>query len=464
MTSFEGHPCAILLEGGDVTELLVGSESPCPQAGNVYLGRVQDIVPGLQAAFVEIGLKRTGFLPLQEPRVDKPPPRAGDLIWVRIMRPPQGQKGARLTREIALPGQGVVFLPEGKGVSFSRHLAGVKQRKTLESTVLDILHDGEGAVLRTAAVGLGKEKLVQELETLRAVWLELCSERERDSAPRLVWDESSLARNVARHWLMKRANEVWFESEEKRVEASAIFGAPVFSGHLSVHVSDGEPSLVYRFGLRKALSRCRLRRLWLPSGGGLVFDQTEALTAVDVNSGRFSGKRAFQELALKVNLEAAREVARQVRLRGIAGIIVVDFIDLESVEDRQKLHECLEKAFERDSAKIRILPMSEIGLVQITRQRVAPGLGVPQDHVCADCLGTGRSHGEAYSLEQIHDAVWSAIQSSSSGVLTIYALPALAEALFSSGLMAGFQKQTDVAVGVQEKEDLDGLSFRIEHR
>lgn len=461
-STLEGVECALLLRDGVLEDLSMASADDEAGAGDIHVGRVQDVVPGLAAAFVEVGLARTGFLPLEEDRVPSKPLRKGDLILVRISRKSEGDKGARLTREIAIPGRSIVLIPQGNEIVLSKKINGQEVREQLKKCLQEDVPDGYGVVVRTVAESLPVEELLRELRGLLHTHEHLEALLAEDPTPRRLHQVSSLRLRVMRDWMGLKASEIWVETlaEKKAViEALATGG---LENKVSVTLPEGGGSLRRRFRLEKELDRLRQRSLWLPSGGSIVLDQTEAMTVIDVNSGKYSGRKKGKSLALKVNLEAATLLAKQIRLRGVGGIIVIDFIDMGDPAERKAVNERMNALFADDSVRTRILPMSGIGLVQMTRQRSPGALGPLESTRCNPCKGTGKRALYAGVFERIEDDVWTLVNGREGvSALLIEARSDIARAIRASGQLSELEKATGAKIDLVDGDEFKGQPFRV---
>ncbi len=391
-----------VVEDGVVVEHYVARSEESSLIGNVYLGRVQNVLPSMEAAFVDIGRGRNAVLYSGEvdweaasegaapgPRRIELALKTGDSVLVQVTKDPIGHKGARLTSQISLPGRYLVYVPGGSMNGISRKLPDT-ERTRLKTILKEILPESAGVIVRTAAEGATEEQLTTDVQRLQAQWDALSTQVEGAQAPELLHSEPDL--------LVKIVRDVFNEDFLKLIIAGANAKstieryleqvAPDLIARIEEYPSDNDPFVEYRVneGIAKALDR----KVWLPSGGSLVIDRTEAMTVVDVNTGKFVGSGGnLEETVTKNNLEAAEEIVRQLRLRDIGGIIVVDFIDmvLESNRDMvlQRLMECLS----RDRTKHQVAEVTSLGLVQMTRKKLGLGLLETFSEACDVCQGRG---------------------------------------------------------------------------
>ena len=403
-----------LLENGALAEIYLERAGTPGIVGNIYRGRISNVLPGMQSAFVDIGLERDAFLcvtdvlpphedpvggmedarPALGPTARRGPAvetllRENQEILVQVLKEGIGGKGPRVTAQISLPGRCLVFLPGSPHRAVSRRIEAQEEKERLLSLVASIPGEG-GFIVRTAAQGAPEGRLEGEAARLRAVWEKLRENTTRATVPSCAHAENDLILKVLRDFLTPEIDRVLVDREDacRRCREVAEHLEPDLS-HRIEHYMGTEP-IFEAFGVEKDLARALRRRLWLPSGGYIVIHPTEALVAIDVNTGKYLGTTRFEETALCTNLEAVREIVRQIRLRDLGGILVIDFIDLEEEGSRKKLATALEAELKKDRAKSRVLQISDFGLVEITRQRSRRSLESFLCRPCPVCHGSGR--------------------------------------------------------------------------
>jgi ribonuclease G len=379
--------------------------------GNIILGRVQRVLPGMQAAFVDVGLDRAGFLGAREARclADLPgfeeerTPRIGDCvhegeeILVQVVKDPIGDKGARLSANVTIPGRLAVLVPNQPGVALSRRIEGEEERARMmalgEAMIReggDRLVPGAGYILRTAATDASLTDLKEDAERLAEAWRPVLDKRRQATAPATLYHDLDPVERTLRD--MVRADTVRVLIDDAAsVEAARAYcrrAMPDAEGRIALF--DGPGQLFDLYDLEDEIDRLTSPRVPLPSGGWITIESTEALTAVDVNSGSFTASTGLEETSVKVNLEAADEIGRQVRLRGIGGLVVVDFIHLAEPDNVAKVIAVLGESLSKDHTPTQISPMSEFGLVEITRKRVRDPLFKLMSECCRSCSGHGR--------------------------------------------------------------------------
>jgi ribonuclease G len=395
-----------VLEDGVVVEVYLGRPSHSSVAGNVYKGTVDNVLPGMEASFVDVGLEKNGFLYVDEivvPELEGKPRHGrriqelierGQEVLVQAVKDPMGTKGARLTTEISLPGRFLVFVPFGDGIGVSRRLDD-EERERLKGICRELELPEGGLIVRTAAEGASREELEGDLALLQKLWSTIQGRAKRAEAPALVYQESELALRIIRDLFIRDFERVVVDHDRtyRRIVGYLKRTSPELAARVELYT--GKEPLMERFGVDEAVRSTLNRRVDLPSGGYLIFDYAEAFTVVDVNTGRFVGSRGrgsgarLEDTITKNNLEAVGEVVRQLRLRDIGGIIVIDFIDMANPKNRQLVEGALERELERDRTKTYVVEISPLGLVEMTRQNVTDGPREILTDVCQTCKGDG---------------------------------------------------------------------------
>ena len=412
-----------LVEEGRLAEFFVERHSQADPTGNIYKGRVTRVLPGLGAAFVEIGLSRPGYLFVEEvsdryddyfnfwlkeqeespkdPEIPEIPSRRlppapiedllreGQEVVVQVFRGPMGDKGARLTTNISLPGYYLVFMPNFAHLGVSRRITEEEERARLKGILEELKTPEGGLIARTASAGQSKERLAKERDHLLSLWQGIKKKKKKAPPPALLHQDYEAARRVVREVFGPEINRIVVDNPAAYEQIVQFLESlnPFYRSQVELY--DASESIFSHFNLEIDWKKLISPRVWLKSGGYLLFDTTEALTSIDVNTGKFVGRHQFQDTILKTNLEAVREIARQLRLRNIGGLIVVDFIDLEKPAHREQVHQALVEACKRDRAKTSILPMSSLGLVEMTRKRLRESLYQAATELCGCCGGLG---------------------------------------------------------------------------
>ena len=372
--------------------------------GNIYLGKVQNVLPGMEAAFVDIATPKNAVLYRGDVQFDKedvveqgPEPRIeqvlkrGQLILCQVTKNPIGEKGARLTQEVSLPGRFVVLIPDSKTYGISKRLP-EGERRRLRNVLDRIKPEEHGLIVRTAAENATEHELTTDMKQLVERWEKIKQQAEKASSPTLLYREPSLAVRVIREEFSSDYRGIVIDDRSLFEEVRDYIGDfnPDFVDRIEYWDEEDQGFPLFEQHrvveqLRKALDR----KVWLPSGGSLVIEHTEALTVIDVNTGKNVGKTNLEETVLGNNLEAAEEIAHQLRLRDIGGIIVIDFIDMEVKENRRKVVEAFRRALSRDKTRTQVFDISELGLVQMTRKRIGEGLLTAFADTCQPCHGRG---------------------------------------------------------------------------
>jgi ribonuclease G len=394
-----------VLEDGVVGEVYLERPGRRSIAGNVYKGIVDNVLPGMEASFVDIGLAKNGFLYVDEIVVPELEGRKhgrriqelverGQEVLVQAVKDPMGTKGARLTTEISLPGRFLVFVPFGDGIGVSRRLED-EERERLKAICKELELPEGGLIVRTAAEGASKEELEGDLALLQKLWSTIRGRGNRAEAPALVYQESELPLRIVRDLFIRDFQRVVVDHDRtyRRIVGYLRRTSPELAARVELY-GDKEP-LMERYGVDEAVRSTLGRRVDLPSGGYLIFDYAEAFTVIDVNTGRFVGSRGrtsqgrLEDTITKNNLEAVKEVVRQLRLRDIGGIIVIDFIDMANPKNRHLVEEALNHELQRDRTKTYVVEISPLGLVEMTRQNVTDGPREILTDRCPTCKGDG---------------------------------------------------------------------------
>jgi ribonuclease G len=393
-----------LLEEGRLEEVYFETEETQPLVGNIIKGKVTRVLPGMQAAFVDIGLERAGFLyagefPLSGEESDAPHRgevpdirklvREGDEITVQVIKAPIGTKGARLTADITLPGRYLVLSPRNRVFGVSRRIRLAQERHRLRKIIQKIAPEDMGLIARTVTEGTSEAELKGDLEYLLRVWKVIEEREKRNPPPAVLYEEPSLAIRIIRDHFTEKYSKIITDhpQEYKKIQGFLKSIAPHRTDDLVLY--EGPRPMLEVYGVEKGIREALKPVVTLPSGGTIVIEETEALTSIDVNTRSFVGTKDLEETVLMTNLEAAREIARQIRLRNIGGMIIVDFIDMDLPRNRQKVFSTLKEALRQDRAKVTIQRISELGLVEITRQRLYESLTRTLGNPCPHCRGRG---------------------------------------------------------------------------
>jgi ribonuclease G len=418
------------LENGVVAELFIERRLEQNVVGNIYKGRVVRVLPGMQAAFIDIGLERTAFLHASDVVKDlsrlsegeaqseaeeidedameetsyrhKKKPRLnrsdrfienllqeGKDILVQVEKEPMGTKGARLTSHLSLPGRYLVYMPTVEHIGVSRRIEDAAERSRLKQIIEGLHTQSGGYIIRTVAEGVDQRELKADADYLADLWKTIEKKGAQAKAPSLVHQELDVLLRVIRDHFTDDIDRLVIDSPDamKRVKDFVSSFMPHAKNKVQLY-NGGEP-IFDAFGIEIEITRALGQKVWLKSGGYIIIEQTEALTAIDVNTGRFVGRRNVEDTILKTNLEAVKEIVYQLRLRNIGGIIILDFIDMERPANRQKVFSALKEALKSDRARTTITKISELGLVEMTRARTREDLRQLLTNACPDCEGKG---------------------------------------------------------------------------
>ena len=412
-----------LVEDGFLGELYIERKRERGVAGNIYKGRVERVLPGMQAAFVNIGAEKSAYLHVSDVRGtpddlkrllsgdhsksdDEDEEEAdrrrasggariedllkeGQEIVVQITKEPISTKGARTTRYVSLPGRHLVFMPTVDHVGISRRISSDRERRRLRDIVDSMRPTGSGFIVRTVAEGVSEKELKADMEFLIKLWNEVVKRSESGRCPALIYSDLDLLLRTVRDLFTPDVEKLIIDSRSEYDRVKKFIGAfmPDFSGQIELY--DGAEPIFDGYGIEIEIDRALERKVWLKSGGYLIVDEMEALTAIDVNTGRFVGKSSLEDTITKTNLEACREVAEQLRIRSIGGMIVVDFIDMDRANNREKVTRAFNDHLRRDRAKAAVTRISELGLIEMTRKRTRESLLHTLTEPCTACEGKG---------------------------------------------------------------------------
>ncbi|MCF8075108.1 MAG: Rne/Rng family ribonuclease [Desulfotignum sp.] len=422
-----------LLENGTIVEVFIEREDETSIAGNIYKGRVQRVLPGMQAAFVDIGFEQAAFIYVddvldteshkmftkfeqdQDLETDndpededglsmdkqtwKPAPSSdniiedllfeGQEILVQVSKSAIGSKGPRVTTHISLAGRYMVLMPTVDHIGISKRIETEAERTRLRELLLSIRKNSFGYILRTQSLGVTADTIKKEKEFLTKTWEEIQNKNQITSAPSLVYKDLTVTFRAVRDLLANEADKLIIDSPVEYERVQQFLRKLLPDVNLSVVLYQGREPIFEAYNIEGDVARALKKKVWLKSGGYIVIEQTEALVAIDVNTGRYVGKHNFDETILKTNLEAVKEIAYQTRLRNIGGIIIIDFIDMKKESHKEKVMTLLTEAMKKDKSQTNILPLTELGLVQMTRKRTRRNLTRTLCEPCFYCNGTG---------------------------------------------------------------------------
>ena len=402
-----------LLEDRVLAELYIERARDRGIVGNIYKGKVVKVLPGMQAAFVDIGLEKASFLYVSDvhggmdyyeemgfhtdemPAYFPQPSQIEDLlsegqeILVQVSKEPLGTKGTRITSHVTLPGRYLVFMPTVDHIGVSRRIKDERERRRLREIVQAIKPPSGGFIVRTASEGADPDEIRNDMDFLVSLWNNVQKKRETSSAPSLIYSDLTMLLRVIRDILSPQVNRIVIDSKEEHENIIVFINTYMPKLKYEITLYEKEEPIFDAYGIEMEIDKILGRKIWLKSGGYIVIDISEALVAIDVNTGRYVGKRNVADTILKTNLEAAKEIAYQLRLRNIGGIIIIDFIDMEREGDREKVYQALEEAIRKDRQKINIFKISELGLVEMTRKRTRENISRVLGESCPYCEGAG---------------------------------------------------------------------------
>ncbi len=476
-----------ILENGKLVEIFVERPDNERMVGDIYKGRVRRVVKGMQAAFINIGFEQDAFLhfsdmgsevnqlfaDIDEELIEEKKGgkdidpadllRNGQEIVVQIIKEPISSKGPRVTTEITLPGRFMVLVPNQERVGVSRKIASVRERRRLRSVARKMRPKGFGLIIRTVAEGKDEKTLQQDLQKLLKTWNKVQAEIKRSKPPKLIFKDLGMASSVIRDLFTSDVDKVVVDSRKMYREITRYLKEVGSDLVNRVEYFKSKAPIFDVYKVEEELKRSLERKVWLKNGGYIIIEQTEALTAIDVNSGRYFGKKDHERNSLKINLEAAREIARQLRLRDIGGLIVIDFIDMEKEENKQKVMNELRKEFAHDRAITRMEEMSRFGLVEMTRQRIRPSLIYNITEPCPLCNGTGLIPTHGTVLASIERAIRRYIASDYDRRVIIRAHPDMVEYLNNKRISRRMRLMWKYWIKIDTEEDptLKPYEFRL---
>jgi len=484
-----------ILEEGTLAEIFIERESSRGVIGNIYKGRVSKVLPGMQSAFVRIGLERDAFLYVsdispgydayeglvdldeveggqeirdesqragREDKIEKLL-KEGQELLVQVTKEPIGTKGPRITSYVTLPGRFLVLMPQVDNVGVSRKIDDARERTRLRRIVDKVRPKGMGFIVRTVAEACDENELEADALWLLSQWDEIRGKAETVTAPAEVRPELSIVPKMIRDLLTASVQKIVIDDDAAYKQAVDLVKRlqPAILDRIQRYAG-GEP-IFDSYGVQAELDKALRSRVWLRSGGSIVINQTEALVAIDVNTGKFVGKRNLEDTVLKTNLEAATEIVRQLRLRDLGGIIVVDFIDMEERKSKRKLIEAFEKELRRDRARTKVLQISDFGLVEITRQRTKKSLERILCRTCPYCTGTGRIKTDITMVLEIRRELEKIASSLSGKRLVLRANPDVAHQLEVDGrkLVDGIRGLSGADITIRADATLHHEQFEI---
>ena len=448
-------------------EQLVGFELERPShshlVGNIYSGKVQNVLPGMQAAFVDIGFKKNAFLYIGDgmpPDVMKSFPQQsrihiGQVLPVQVVKDAIGMKGPRVTTHLSIPGRNIVLMPTARYIGMSRRITDENERKRLKDIAEEVCPEGMGLIIRTAAEGQSKEAFADEVKYLETLWNSIQAKQKRTGAPSLLYRDADLLIRLVRDQVTKEIDKIIIDDAEAehRVRELLEVISPQLVDNLSVY--EEEKDLFEAYWIDEQLKQINSRMVELPSGGFLVFDHTEALTVIDVNTGKFIGHDKLGNTVFDVNIEAAHEIMRQIFLRDIGGIIIVDFIDMEKDSQKEELLQLLRELSADDRKKTNVVGITALGLVEITRKKTRENMESLLYNDCPCCGGSGKIvSAETIAVRICQDIRRVENHNHAPFGYEVELNHVTMESLIDSDILDQFKKELQLKIVLKKKDDL----------
>jgi ribonuclease G len=474
-----------ILEDDVLVELMVDRPDAERIVGDVYIGQVQAVLPGIQAAFVDIGTDKAAFLHASDvapeddtdddddaerdrsSRNNHPPLQdmieKGQRLLVQASKEPIGTKGPRVTTHISLPGRFLVLMPGSKHIGVSRKIEDREERARLRAMAKEFVPDGIGIIIRTVGEELTREVFQREFNTLHDTWKKIQKRAKSARPPALIHREAKLTSGIIRDVFTTKVDALTIEGREVYNEVKQYLDGVDPSLMDRVHLYVDPVPLFDKFAIEDAIREAFQRRVDLPSGGYIIIEPTEALVSIDVNTGRYTGKKDPEKTILKTNVDAAREIARQLRLRDIGGIVVCDFIDMETRANQERVLQELRQYLARDRARTRAFQVSELGLIEMTRQRVRPSLFQSLTEACPHCGGSGRVFRPETVTRRVERAVRRIAVQQREKQVTIRVHPQVALYILEDepGFMRRLEKTLSLGVDLRDDPLMKQDEFRL---
>ncbi|MBI2341902.1 MAG: Rne/Rng family ribonuclease [Deltaproteobacteria bacterium] len=467
------------LENGSVAEFYVERVHEADIVGNIYKGKVVRVLPGMQAAFIDIGLERTAFLHVSDimvpegmleeiEKAQKKSPiqdllKEGKEILVQVEKEPIGTKGARLTSYVSLPGRYLVFMPTVDHIGISHRIEDGNERNRLKDIVNKLKPKGSGFIVRTASEGVSLKELKADVAYLTKLWGEIRERAREARAPSLIHADFDVVLRVIRDMFSADVEKLVVDSrhEFERIRTFVEKFMPKLKNR--IFYNDSEDPLFDKYGIEVEITRALGEKVWLKSGGYIIIEQTEALTVVDVNTGKFVGKRDLEDTILRTNLEAVREIVYQLKLRNIGGIIVIDFIDMNKHSNKTKVFNALREALKPDRARTTITKVSELGLVEMTRKRTRDDLRNMLTDPCPYCDGKGYLKSPTSICYDIFREIMREVKKAKGRQITVCANPQIANVLYNEErkFLEDLEKLTKKTIIIKEMADYHQEQFEL---
>lgn len=470
-----------LLEDRQLVEFHVEKYYDERVVGNIYKGKVANVLPGMQAAFVDVGLEKNAFLYVGDLNSDllgleedelmeglkrtsiKDVLKVGQEVLVQVIKEPTGTKGARVSTNITLPGRYMVLMPTVDYIGISRRIENEGERSRLKALAEEIRPPRTGIIVRTVANDTDRESLKADVEYLNRIWEGILQKRRGGHTPRLIYKDINLLSRMVRDWLTPEVNKFYINDKHNFDKISEMVSliSPDLKDRVSLYL--GREDIFDYFNIEQEVDRALERKVWLKSGGYIVIDRTEALTVVDVNTGKFVGSIDLEDTVVKTNLEAAKEIARQLRLRDIGGIIIIDLIDMSSAEHKKLVLERLEEELKKDKTKANILGLTSLGLVEITRKKVRQSISEVLEKTCPYCEGKGSILSEETMAKKVERELTGIFKNRKGEAVLLEVHPSVASVVIGSGgsRLVQLEQKHEKVIYIRGKEDLHPEEIRI---
>lgn len=466
-SSFEETRIAILDEGS-LSEVLWERQATRSIVGNIYKGVVENVLPGISSAFINIGFEKNAYIYISDVLGASPRTsidqilKKGQQVMVQVCKEAIGTKGMKVAMDIALPGRYMVFTPFQEHIGVSKQITERDERQRLETAITRLSKEhlgGKGSIVRTEAEGASEDELIREVKYLARMWESIHKRFQNGPSPCLLHKELDLTLQVARDLLSQEVRIYLLDSKEKFQDALEFVGRISPELKDRVRYYDGKTPIFTAFNIDSEIEKMRRIKLSLPNGGTIVIQEAESLCAIDVNTGRFIGSKSQEETVTQTNIEAAQEIAHQLRLRNIGGIIVIDFIDMKKASNRQKVMEALAHALKGDRAKIRILPITRLGLVEMTRERKRESTVSLITQECPQCKGSGRVFSVESMRIKLQREIYNLTLGRPGGHIRVLVHPMLAEGLRQEQQM--IERNVHRAVKIQGDATISWEDYKV---
>ncbi len=450
---------AILDEKGKLYNFFVERMLEHQRTGEIYKARVDSVLPGMNSAFLNLGDGRNGFLYLEDVRSEEV--KAGMEMLVQVVKNARKGKGARVSPRISLAGRYMVLIPDGHETGVSKRIEADEERARLRYIAKEIRPQGFGIIIRTVAEGCDADSLLQDVQELLEQWKTIQHNAKQNSAPCLIHKDLGLLERVLRDELTEDIDEIVVDTEEDKENIESFVKRFFSDKKMDISLYKGKTPVFDVYNIENQLVELQDRKVWLSSGAYLVIDQTEALTVIDVNTGKFVGSKTLNDTVFQTNMEAAVEIARQLRLRALGGIVVVDFIDMETEDDNQNLTHQLQELFKTDRCKARVYGVTGLGLVEITRKRARTDLRAALTRACPFCGGLGSVPREESVAMHIKRFIRKVVLSSKSEALLIEAYVSVAEYIAETFLVS-WEEEFGKTIFIRGCPDLSWSKYRLD--